>query len=165
MDTRSFEESTPLLYAQGDSYLALGRQAATPNEENLLLPMTGVPAFSVVLSPNIAAGGEATTMYGMVAPSGKSGSEFTTGRRWDDENGLDSLTIAADFWTKIGWAIQANSAAVTNGQQYEFRVVADGVPLDTYSFTPRLTIGSAATPKSAPPPRRRSVKLATLMHF
>lgn len=106
------------------------------------------PAFEIVPSANIAAGGEATTAYGLTAPSGKTSGDFFTGRRWDDENGTDSLTITADGWTKLAWALQANSAAVLDTEVYEFRVVADGVALDTYTVTPTWTIG---TPP--PPPR------------
>lgn len=106
--------------------------------------------FLIVASANIVAGGEATTTYGLTAPAGKTGSEFTAGRRWDDENGSDSLTIAADFWTKVAWAIQANSLGVGNGEQYEFRVVADGVALDTYTVTPQWTIGALPTPSLVP---------------
>lgn len=98
--------------------------------------------FKVVLSANIAAGGEDTTTYGMTAPAGKTGANFTTGRRWDNENGSDALTIAADNWTKVGWAIAPVSGVVVDTEQYEFRVVADGVALDTYTVTPKWTIGT-----------------------
>jgi hypothetical protein len=101
-----------------------------------------IHAFKVVLSANIAAGGEDTTTYGMTAPAGKTGANFTTGRRWDNENGLDALTIAADFWTKVGWAVAPVSGVVVDTEQYEFRVAADGVALDTYTVTPKWTIGT-----------------------
>ena len=99
-------------------------------------------AFRLALSANIASGGEATTDYGMTAPAGKSGSDFTTGRRWNDENGSDALTIAVDDWTKVGWSITPISGVVVDTEQYEFRIVADGVALDTYTITPRWTIGT-----------------------
>lgn len=79
----------------------------------------------------------------MTAPAGKSGAEFFTGRRWDDENGVDSLTPSADGWTKIAWAIIADPLVVQNGEQYEFRIIANGAPLNTYSVTPQWTIGTA----------------------
>jgi hypothetical protein len=103
-----------------------------------------VYAFRIVISSNIASGGEDTTTYGMTAPSGKSGADFTTGRRWDNENGIDALTIAVDDWTKVAWAISPISGIVVDAEQYEFRLVADGVVLDTYTVTPKWTIGTLA---------------------
>ena len=105
----------------------------------------GTQRIRIALSPNIAAGGEATTAR-LTAPAGKTSGDFTTGRRWDDENGLDALTIAADDWTTIAWSLEANAAGVSNGHVYEFRVVADGAPLDNYSVTPQWTIGTPPTP-------------------
>ncbi|HRI16904.1 MAG TPA: hypothetical protein PL196_00120 [Burkholderiaceae bacterium] len=124
------------------SLFALGRAPV------LTLPLEGgedawQPAFRIVASANIAAGGEATTAYGFAAPSGKTGGDFFTGRRWDDENAVDALTLTSGGWTKVGWAVQANASAVVDGEQYEFRVVeAYGVDLDVYSVTPTWTIGN-----------------------
>jgi hypothetical protein len=101
-----------------------------------------IHSFRVVLSANIAAGGEDTTTYGMTAPAGKSGTDFTTGRRWDNENGSDALTIAVDDWTKVAWSIAPVTGVVVDTEQYEFRVVANGVALDTYTVTPKWTIGT-----------------------
>lgn len=109
----------------------------------IVSPVVPDSAIKIALSPNIASGGEATTDYGMTAPAGKSGAEFFTGRRWDDENGVDSLTPSADGWTKIAWAIIADPLVVQNGEQYEFRIIANGAPLNTYNVTPQWTIGTA----------------------
>lgn len=98
--------------------------------------------FKVVLSANIASGGEDTTTYGMTAPAGKTGANFTTGRRWDNENGSDALTIAADNWTKVAWSIAPVSGVVVDAEVYEFRVIADGAALDAYTVTPQWTIGT-----------------------
>jgi hypothetical protein len=118
------------------------RFTPTPRPTPRVVPGLRDHAFKVVLSANIAAGGEATTTYGMTAPAGKTGSEFTTGRRWDDENGADALTIAADFWTKLAWSIAPVSGVVVDAEQYEFRLVADNAALDTYTVTPKWTIGT-----------------------
>lgn len=92
-------------------------------------------------SSNITAGGEATTAQ-LTPPSGKSTSDFTTGRMWDNENGSDSLDLAADDYTELEWCLQFQSPAA-NGEIYQFRVYDNTTPLDTYSLTPELTIGSA----------------------
>jgi hypothetical protein len=86
----------------------------------------------------------------MTAPAGKTGSDFTTGRRWDDENGTDTLTIAVDDWTKVAWSISPVSGVVVDSEQYEFRVVADGAALDTYTVTPKWTIGAPAADVQLP---------------
>jgi hypothetical protein len=95
-------------------------------------------------SSNITAGGEATTAR-LTPPSGKTTSDFVAGRRWDDENGADSLDITADDYTEVGWCLQSQSPA-TNGDYWDFRVYAGASPLDTYSVTPRWTIGTPAAP-------------------
>jgi hypothetical protein len=46
----------------------------------------------VATSPNITAGGEATTAQ-LTPPSGKTTADFSVGRMWDDENGTDSVDI------------------------------------------------------------------------
>lgn len=91
-------------------------------------------------SANIAAGGEATTAR-LTAPSGKTTSDFVTGRRWDDENGTDSIDITADDYTEVEWCLRAQSPAETD-DYYEFRVYAGSTALDTYTLTPKWTIGS-----------------------
>lgn len=141
---------------------ALGLESRDPSIPNL--PLLARPALRVALSANIVSGGEATTTYGMTAPAGKAGSDFTTGRRWDNENGTDSLTIAAGFWMKLGWNIEANADVVVNAEVYEFRVVADGVALDTYSVTPTWTIGTPPPP-SLPPVQSLLSRMPALLRF
>lgn len=156
--------SGPLVSSPLTSFFALG------NAPVLTLPLEGGETpyespFEIVASANITAGGEATTAYGLTAPSGKSGAEFFTGRRWDDENAVDTLTLTADGWTKVAWALQANAAAVVDAEQYEFRVVkAFGVSLDTYSVTPQWTIGTPAAP-SLPPVQGLLSRLPALRRF
>lgn len=91
-------------------------------------------------SGNIAAGGEATTAR-LTAPSGKTTSDFVTGRRWDDENGTDTIDITTDDYTEVGWLVGLSSAPV-DGDYFDFRVYAGSSPLDTYTVTPRWTVGS-----------------------
>lgn len=96
----------------------------------------------VAPSSNIAAGGEATTAR-LTAPSGKTTADFVTGRRWDDENGADSINITVDDYTELEWCLQAQSPAA-NGDYFDFRVYSADTAFDTYTVTPRWTIGTAA---------------------
>ena len=102
----------------------------------------------ITTSGNIAAGGEATTAR-LTAPSGKTTSDFTTGRRWDDENGGDSIDIAEDFYTELEWLV-ALSADPEVDDFFDFRVYADASPLDTYTLTPRWTVGSVTSASGTP---------------
>lgn len=116
-------------------------------------------------SANITASGDATTAQ-LTPPAGKTTSNFTTGRMWDDENGTDSIDIASGNYTELEWCIKALSVnGAANAQVYNLRVSANGVPLDTYTLTPAWTIGSAATPSFAPIRGNRGSRLATLMRF
>lgn len=102
----------------------------------------------VATSANIAAGGEATTAR-LTAPSGKTTADFVAGRRWDDENGADSIDVTTDDYTEVEWCLQAQSPAA-NGDYFDFRVYAGAAALDTYSVTPRWTIGTASSPSDVP---------------
>jgi hypothetical protein len=102
----------------------------------------------VATSTQIAAGGEATTAR-LTAPSGKTTSDFTTGRRWDDENGTDAIDIASDFYTEVEWCLRAQAPAA-QGDYFDFRVYNGSSPLSTYSVTPRWMIGN---PLAMPPLR------------
>jgi len=122
------------------------------------VPVPADPEIVVLAaSSNIAAGGEATTSR----LTGLTGT-FTAGRRQDDENPADSVDIAADGNSEFEWCVVARSGKVANGVVLRFRVVADGVPLDTYSVTPQWTLGTASS-TSLPPPRRR-FPLRRLLH-
>jgi hypothetical protein len=109
------------------------------------------PPIYISPSANITAGGEATTAQ-LTPPSGKSTSDFVTGRMWDDENGTDTIDVTLDDYTEVEWSLQAQSPAV-NGDIYQFRVYAGATPLTTYDVTPQWTIGTPAAP--APVRRRR----------
>ncbi|MEO7958415.1 MAG: hypothetical protein ABIW76_17165, partial [Fibrobacteria bacterium] len=94
-------------------------------------------------SSNVTGGGEATTAR-LTAPSGKSsGSDFQTGRMWDDENGTDALDLTSDKYTELEWSIKALSAnGAANAEVYQFRVTDVGTALNTYTYTPEWTIGT-----------------------
>lgn len=94
-------------------------------------------------SSNVAAGGEATTAR-LTAPSGKTTGDFDTGRRWDDENGSDSIDITSDDYTELEWVLTTQSPATTS-DYFDFRVYDGDTVLDTYTVTPRWTIGTADT--------------------
>lgn len=92
-------------------------------------------------STNIATGGEATTAR-LTAPSGKSGN-FTTGRRWDDENGTDTIDIASSYYTEVEWCIALKSG-LSGGDYFDFRIYAADVAFDTYTLTPRWTVATSS---------------------
>ncbi|MCE5292906.1 MAG: hypothetical protein LLG14_27235 [Nocardiaceae bacterium] len=102
----------------------------------------------VSTSANIAGGGEATTAR-LTAPSGKSTSDFVTGRRWDDENGSDSIDITTDDYTEVEWSITM-AGSLSNGDYFDFRVYAGASPLSSYSQTGRWTIGTGGSPTWGP---------------
>lgn len=104
----------------------------------------------IAASANIAAGGEATTAR-LAAPSGKTTADFVVGRRWGDENGVDAIDITVDDYTEVEWSINTQAPA-TNGDYFDFRVYAGTSALNTYTVTPRLTLGS---PPAFVPTRRR----------
>jgi hypothetical protein len=114
-------------------------------------PNTNPPRLSVAwtipneiyinTSANITASGEATT-FRLTAPAGKATSDFVTGRRWDDENGTDSIDITTDDYTEVEWLV-ALSATPAISDYFEFRVYAAAAALDTYTVTPRWTIPGA----------------------
>jgi hypothetical protein len=95
-------------------------------------------------SANITAGGEATTAR-LTAPSGKTTGDFVTGRRWDNENGTDSIDITTDDYTEVEWLVALGSAPVST-DYFDFRVYAGSSALDTYTVTPRWTIPGGSAP-------------------
>jgi hypothetical protein len=106
-------------------------------------PATVTNEIYINLSSNITASGEATTAR-LTAPSGKSTSDFTTGRRWDDENGTDSVNIGNGKYTELEYSLTSQSPAV-NTDYYEFRVYNFADVVDTYTNTPKYTVGSTGS--------------------
>lgn len=107
------------------------------------------PAILLSASANIAASGANTTAQ-LTPPSGKSTSDFVTGRIQDDENPADAVDITSDDYTELEWSLKANGSVATNGQIYQFRVTSNGTPLTTYTVTPQWTIGTANTAPDSP---------------
>jgi hypothetical protein len=106
----------------------------------------------VAPSANITAGGEATTAQ-LAAPSGKTTSDFTAGRTWDDENGSDAITFgAADLYTEVEWAISTSAAA---SGTYDLRVTNAGTVLDAYLASASFTIGTPPPPSDFMPLHRK----------
>lgn len=95
----------------------------------------------ITTSANITAGGEATTAR-LTAPSGKTTGDFVTGRRWDDENGTDTIDITTDDYTEVEWLVFIDSSA-SPSDYYDFRAYNGGSALTTYTVTPRWTITPA----------------------
>jgi len=116
----------------------------------------------VGLSSNITAGGEATTAR-LTAPSGKTTGDFMTGRRWDDENGSDSIDITADDYTEAEWNLTMSSAPATS-DYFDFRVYAGGSALDTYTLTPRWTVGSGGASGGGPLHGSGALVMGPLVH-
>lgn len=135
--------------AYGTSTVAINASILANANGSFALTPADVPVF-VSASSNVTAGGEATTVQ-LSAPSGKATSDFDTGRLWDDENGSDSIDITADDYTELEWSLRLQSPAV-DADAYDFRVYAGSTALDTYTVTPRVTVGGK---KAAPFPTRR----------
>lgn len=105
------------------------------------------PKFSLALSSNFANG--ASTTAQLTAPSGKtSGADFQTGLISETSNPLTAIDLASGKYTEVEWNIIATADSVT-AQQYEFRVTSNGTALDTYTVTPKWTIGTPPTPPPA----------------
>ena len=107
------------------------------------------PAIELAASANISASGQNTTAQ-LTAPSGKTTSDFVAGRIQDDENPADAIDITANDYTELEWSIKAIGSVVSASEVYEFRVTKNGTPLDTYSVTPQMTIGSSNNAPSSP---------------
>lgn len=103
--------------------------------------LTQVRRVVLAASANITASGEATTAQ-LTPPSGKTTADFTAGRMQDDENPTDTVNLGVDDYTELEWSVQLSSFATGD---FEFRVTANGTPLDTYSVTPQLSVGAAPT--------------------
>ena len=71
---------------------------------------------------------------------------FVIGEAADDagDDTQDNITLAADEYTEVEWAIEPTSNA-TDGQTYCFRVTDSGSTLNTYSVYPEATISNPST--------------------
>jgi hypothetical protein len=103
----------------------------------------GAPAaFVLSASANITASGAATTAL-LTPPSGKTTADFQAGRIQDDENPADVIDLASGKYTEFEWSLKAIGTQVTGSDVYEFRIVANDAPLDSYGQTPQGTIASS----------------------
>jgi hypothetical protein len=132
-DSESVSSSSGLTYPSARDWVSFCFVVRAPSASNECYIST---------SSNIASGGEATTAR-LTAPSGKSTSDFVTGRRWDDENGTDTIDVTSDDYTEVEWSVTL-TGSLSNGDYFDFRVYQGASPLDTYTVTPRWTIGSGA---------------------
>jgi len=132
-NSESFTATTVSTIA-GDSWCAVAFVVRAPVITNDLYIST---------STNITAGGEATTAR-LTAPSGKTTSDFVTGRRWDDENGTDSIDITTDDYTEVEFPITLRTG-LTDTTYFDFRMYNVDTAIDTYTVTPRWTVASVAT--------------------
>jgi len=132
----------------GDNFAAL----VGVEFDNNAAPAT--PAFALASSTQFA-DSDATTAQ-LTAPSGKtSGADFQAGEMCETSNPAPAINLGSGKYTEVEWCVQATSAAV-DAEQYEFRVTYNGVSLDTYSVTPKWTIG---TP---PATTRRTTSVASM---
>ena len=124
-----------------------GDQFATtvaPVITNNTTPTILADAFNLSTSSQFTNG--AATTAQLTAPSGKtSGADFQAGSINETSNPAASLNLASGKYTELEWCIQATTDSV-NATQYEFRVTYNGTQLDTYSVTPKWTIGTPPAP-------------------
>jgi hypothetical protein len=109
-------------------------------------PVTLEPLL-VSLSGNFAPG--ATTAQ-FEPPSGKATTDFVAGRIEEAANPATAVDITSDDYTELEWCLQAVSGTASVNDVFEFRVTANGTPIDAYDVTPQWTISSTANLKSRP---------------
>jgi chitinase len=123
----------------GDSFAT----TVAPEIDNNTPPASAV-SFSLATSTQFA-DSDATTAQ-LTAPAGKtSGADFQAGEMCESSNPAPAIDLASGKYTEVEWCIKATADSVT-AQQYEFRVTYNGVALDTYTVTPKWTIGTAPVP-------------------
>lgn len=105
-------------------------------------PGSSTSAFDLALSSTVT-NGEATTVQ-LLPPTGKTTADFQAGKLSESSSPMAAIDLTANKYTELEWVLTANSSAVTS-TQYEFRVTKNGTALDTYSQTPKWTIGTTPT--------------------
>ncbi len=80
----------------------------------------------------------------LLPPTGKTTADFQAGKLLESSSPMAAIDLTANKYTELEWVLTANSSAVTS-TQYEFRVTKNGTALDTYSQTPKWTIGTTPT--------------------
>lgn len=104
-------------------------------------PIKDEREIALSLSSNIQTNGENTT-FQLTAPSGKSTSDFSTGKIQDDLNPSSSVDIGDSKYTELEWCLKATDLADSTAT-YQFRVLVNGVVLDTYTVTPQITLNTS----------------------
>ena len=131
----------------GSLYVILVNNSS--EETSLAVTVHRAKAFNMAASANITASGENTTAQ-LTAPSGKTTGDFGGGRIQDDENPGDAVDLASDEYREDEWSIAAvdppdgTYLGAQDGETYQFRVLIDGVVVDTYTVTPEWTIGQSS---------------------
>lgn len=98
--------------------------------------------ITLSLSANIAASAATSTTAQLTAPSGKTTTDFQAGKISDDTNPLPAIDLSEDKYTELEWCVITDDGLSSNAE-IEFRVTVLGVTLNTYTVTPKITIGTA----------------------
>lgn len=109
--------------ASADFYRLEARQL-TGGDWFEVVPPESTDAGPIVLSlsPNVSSSGEVTTPQ-LTPPANKVESDFADGRMWDDQSGVDPITLVTDQYTELEFSIRAEpSNGAFAGETYEFRV-------------------------------------------
>lgn len=102
------------------------------------------PLVRLFASTHISAGGTTATTAQLTAPAGKtSGANFQAGQISDDTNPLPTLDLATDKYAEFEFSITTTDEPAVS-DVIELRITRNGVPLDTYTVTPTITIVAAA---------------------
>jgi hypothetical protein len=96
---------------------------------------SAAPVYTMTASSSGTNNPEGTSVFLRI----RSSWNFVVGRVQDDKNPADAVTITTGGYTELEWSLGA-TGVVENGDVYQFRVTADGTPLDTYTVTPQWTI-------------------------
>lgn len=119
----------------------------TNGEDSIAVTVHRAKAWSLSASSNISASGDDTTAQ-LTSPSGKTNGDFGGGRIQDDESTTDAVDLTTDEYREDEWSITSTARAI-DGETYEFRVLANGSEIETYSVTPEALIGSAVVDLSS----------------
>jgi len=136
---RSLAGSQPASTAALSVKYLINLSGAQPASAGTIASTTA--AFTLSPSAFITASGENTTAQ-LTAPAGKTTADFGGGRIQDDENPGDAVDLALDEYREDEWSLVATLLA-EDEETYEFRVLLEGVELDSYSVTPTVTISAA----------------------
>jgi hypothetical protein len=96
-------------------------------------------------SSYIDSGGAQATTYQLTPPAGKVTSDFEAGCITDDTNPLASFNPSSEKYSEWEVCVEAVSGVVATGDEIEFRMTNNGVALDSYSYTPKWTIGTSGS--------------------